>query len=79
MIKTEHKEWMKGHLEEIATAVMTAFFTALMFRVGLGMLFSIVMGLALAYVIRLFALKKALEAIVRRVPWLRQQDLPREP
>ena len=78
MIKPEQREWIKGHLEEIATAVMTAFFTALMFRVGLGMLFSIVMGLALAYVIRLFALKKALEAITRRLPWLRQEELPRE-
>ncbi|HDZ09795.1 hypothetical protein [Pseudohongiella sp.] len=59
--------WIKDHLEEIATAGMTAFFTALMFRVGLGMLFSIVMGLVLAYSIRILLLKTVRQSIFRRL------------
>jgi hypothetical protein len=78
MIKQEHKEWIIGHLEEISTAVLTAFFTALMFRVGLGMLFSIIAGLALAYLIRLFALRMLLEAIRSRIPGLRQAGAPQD-
>lgn len=63
------REWIQGHLEEIMTAVMAAFFTALMFRVGMGMLFSIIAGLVIAYVIRLVAVPKAAQAVKRRLPW----------
>lgn len=62
------REWIQGHLEEILTAVLAAFFTALMFRVGMGMLFSIVAGLVVAYLIRLVAVPKAAQAIKRRIP-----------
>ncbi|MDR5893563.1 MULTISPECIES: hypothetical protein [Halomonas] len=68
-MKPSHKAWIQGHLEEIFTAVLTAFFTALMFRVGQGMLFSIVSGLALAYLVRLVAVPRAVRAIKRRLPW----------
>ena len=68
-MKPSHKAWIQGHLEEIATAVLTAFFTALMFRVGQGMLFSIVSGLVLAYLVRLVAVPKAVQALKRRLPW----------
>ncbi|MCE9665622.1 hypothetical protein LY622_19555 [Halomonas sp. M5N1S17] len=76
MIRQEQREWVQGHLEEIFTAVLTAFFTALMFRVGLGMLFSIVTGLALAYGVRLIAMRRAVSAVRRRVPWLREPTTP---
>lgn len=62
------REWIQGHLEEILTAVLAAFFTALMFRVGMGMLFSIIAGLVVAYLIRLVAVPKAAQAIKRRIP-----------
>ncbi|MFC7368636.1 MULTISPECIES: hypothetical protein [Vreelandella] len=62
------REWIQGHVEEILTAVLAAFFTALMFRVGMGMLFSIIGGLVIAYVIRLVAVPKAAQAIKRRLP-----------
>jgi hypothetical protein len=65
MINQESRLWVKNHLAEIATAGMTAFFTALMFRVGLGMLFSIVTGLVLAYSIRILLLKAVWQAIFR--------------
>ncbi|WP_416139605.1 hypothetical protein ACM26W_04170 [Halomonas sp. HK25] len=65
-----HKAWIQGHLEEIFTAILAAFFTALMFRVGLGMLFSIICGLAIAYLIRLVAVPRAAQALKRRLPWL---------
>ncbi|EWG98979.1 hypothetical protein [Halomonas sp. BC04] len=76
MIRQEQREWIQGHLEEIVTAVLTAFFTALMFRVGLGMLFSIVTGLALAYGIRLIAMRRLVASIRRRIPWLRGPTSP---
>lgn len=69
-MKPSHKAWIQGHLEEIFTAVLTAFFTALMFRLGQGMLFSIIGGLAIAYLIRLVAVPRAVRALKRRLPWL---------
>lgn len=57
------RDWIVNHLVEISTAVMAAFFTALMFRVGISMLFAIIAGLALAYSIRMFGAAKALNAI----------------
>ncbi|QTF93469.1 hypothetical protein [Halomonas sp. BM-2019] len=68
-MKPSHKAWIQGHLEEIVTAILTAFFTALMFRVGQSMLFSIISGLAIAYLIRLVAVPKAVRALKRRLPW----------
>ena len=68
-MKPTHKAWIQGHLEEIFTAILTAFFTALMFRVGQGMLFSIISGLAIAYLIRLVAVPRAVQALKRRLPW----------
>jgi hypothetical protein len=65
-----YKAWIQGHLEEIFTAILTAFFTALMFRVGQSMLFSIISGLAIAYLIRLVAVPRAARALKRRLPWL---------
>ena len=56
------RDWVVNHLVEISTSVMAAFFTALMFRVGISMLFAIIMGLILAYAIRLFGAAKALNA-----------------
>ncbi|MCH8552681.1 MAG: hypothetical protein LAT62_12145 [Natronospirillum sp.] len=61
--KQSIRDWLVNHLVEISTAVMAAFFTALMFRVGISMLFAIIMGLVLAYSIRLFGAAKALNAI----------------
>lgn len=61
------REWIQGHLEEILTAVLAAFFTALMFRVGMGMLFSIIAGLVIAYLIRLVAVPRVAQAIKRRL------------
>lgn len=57
------RDWVVNHLVEISTSVMAAFFTALMFRVGISMLFAIIMGLILAYAIRLFGAAKALNAV----------------
>lgn len=51
---------------EVGTAVLTAFFTALMFRVGIGMFWAIVWGLVIAYVIRLVALKKLVDYVGNR-------------
>ena len=58
-----NRDWVVNHLVEISTSVMAAFFTALMFRVGISMLFAIIMGLVLAYAIRLFGAAKALNAL----------------
>ncbi|AVI62214.1 hypothetical protein [Halomonas sp. GFAJ-1] len=69
------REWIQGHLEEILTAVLAAFFTALMFRVGMGMLFSIIAGLVVAYLIRLVAVPKAAQAIKRRIPMFNDTTL----
>lgn len=74
MIKQVYTDWLKTHVEEVFTAVLTAFFTALMFRVGLGMLFSIVVGLALAYLVRLVLLRKVVEALSARIAGLRGAD-----
>lgn len=68
-MKLSHKIWIQGHLEEIFTAILTAFFTALMFRVGQGMIVSIIIGLALAYLVRLVAVPRAVQALKRRIPW----------
>ncbi|MFC2991124.1 MULTISPECIES: hypothetical protein [Halomonas] len=69
-MKPSYRAWIQGHLEEIFTAILAAFFTALMFRVGLGMLFSIISGLVIAYLIRLVAVPWAVRALKRRLPWL---------
>ncbi|MFO8045447.1 MAG: hypothetical protein R6U30_06195 [Halomonas sp.] len=69
-MKPTHRAWIQGHLEEIVTAILAAFFTALMFRVGLGMLFSIISGLVIAYLIRLVVVPWAVRALKRRLPWL---------
>ncbi len=69
-MKPTHRAWIQGHLEEIVTAILTAFFTALMFRVGLGMLFSIISGLVIAYAIRLVAVPWGVRVLKRRLPWL---------
>lgn len=61
--KQSWRDWIVNHLVEISTCVMTAFFTALMFRVGISMLFAIIFGLIIAYAIRLFGAAKALNAI----------------
>ncbi|AQU84028.1 MAG: hypothetical protein JJT87_06350 [Halomonas sp.] len=68
------REWIQGHLEEILTAVLAAFFTALMFRVGMGMLFSIIAGLVIAYLIRLIAVPRAAQAIKRRLPMFKSDN-----
>lgn len=68
-METNYKSWIQTHLEEIVTAVLAAFFTALMFRVGVGMLFAIIFGLIIAYSIRLLAVPKLVQAIKQRLPW----------
>lgn len=60
-------DWVRSHLTEIATATLTGFFTALMFRMGLRMYFSIVMGLALAYIVRIIFSRQVRGAIMARV------------
>lgn len=67
MRKASYKTWIKTHVEEIFTAALTAFFTALMFRVGLGMLFSILMGLVCTYSVRLILIRRLLEGLSRRL------------
>lgn len=69
------REWIQGHLEEILTAVMAAFFTALMFRVGMGMLFSIIAGLVIAYLIRLVAVPRVAQAIKRRLSMFNDKEV----
>jgi hypothetical protein len=68
-MEANYKTWIQIHLEEIFTAILTAFFTALMFRVGMGMFLSIIGGLAIAYVIRLIAIPKVAQEVKRRLPW----------
>jgi hypothetical protein len=75
-MKPSYKAWIQDHLEEVFTAILTAFFTALMFRLGQGMLFSIIIGLVLAYLVRLVAVPRAVRALKRRLPWF---DEPGEP
>ncbi|MEX1197163.1 MAG: hypothetical protein WEB57_04800 [Pseudohongiellaceae bacterium] len=67
MKKPDFTTWLKEHVEEIFTAALTAFFTALMFRVGLGMLFSILAGLACTYTVRLVLIRKMLASLSERV------------
>ncbi len=67
MQKPDYKTWLKTHVEEIFTAALTAFFTALMFRVGLGMLFSILAGLVCTYTVRLVLIRRLLESVSRRL------------
>ncbi|PCF95486.1 hypothetical protein [Vreelandella nigrificans] len=69
------REWIQGHLEEILTAVLAAFFTALMFRVGMGMLFSIIAGLVIAYLIRLVAVPRVAQAIKRRLSMFNDKEV----
>lgn len=59
----EEQNVIKRKIVEVSTAVVTAFFTALMFRVGSTMLVSILVGLAAAYSIRLFLLRWVVELI----------------
>jgi len=51
---------------EVGTAVMTAFFTALMFRLNVSMFVAIVCGLVIAYLIRFVALRKLVEVVSKR-------------
>lgn len=67
MKKTDPTTWLKEHVEEIFTAALTAFFTALMFRVGLGMLFSILAGLVCTYTVRLVLFRKLLASLSERL------------
>lgn len=67
MKKSDYKSWLKTHVEEIFTAALTAFFTALMFRVGLGMLFSILAGLICTYTVRLVLIRRVLESLSQRL------------
>lgn len=67
MEKTDYTKWLKEHVEEIFTAALTAFFTALMFRVGLGMLFSILAGLICTYTVRLILIRKLLASLSERL------------
>ncbi|WP_417582026.1 hypothetical protein [Nitrincola sp.] len=68
-MEQRYKHWIPTHLEEIFTAILTAFFTALMFRVGMGMFLSIIGGLVIAYMIRLVAVPKAVRKIKQRLSW----------
>lgn len=61
------RDWIVNHLVEISTCIMTAFFTALMFRVGISMLFAIIFGLAIAYAIRLFGAAKVLNMLKEKL------------
>jgi hypothetical protein len=67
MKRTDFTTWLKEHVEEIFTAAMTAFFTALMFRVGLGMLFSILAGLVCTYTVRLVLIRKLLASVSQKL------------
>jgi len=67
MKKPDYGTWLKTHVEEIFTAALTAFFTALMFRVGLGMLFSILAGLVCTYTVRLVLIRRMLESVSQRL------------
>lgn len=67
MKRVDFTTWLKEHVEEIFTAALTAFFTALMFRVGLGMLFSILAGLVCTYTVRLVLIRKLLASLSERL------------
>lgn len=67
MRKPDYTTWLKEHVEEIFTAALTAFFTALMFRVGLGMVFSILTGLICTYIVRLVLIRKLLASLSERL------------
>lgn len=60
------KSRIQTQATEVGTAVLTAFFTALMFRVGIGMFWAIVWGLVIAYVLRFVALKKLVDIVSKR-------------
>lgn len=68
-MESNNKRWIQTHLEEIVTAILTAFFTALMFRVGMGMFLAIIGGLAIAYSIRFVAVPKLVNMIKHSLPW----------
>ena len=68
-MEPNNKRWIQTHLEEIVTAILTAFFTALMFRVGMGMLLAIIGGLAIAYSIRFIAVPRLVKTIKQTLPW----------
>ncbi len=65
-MNNNEKSRMQAQATEIGTAILTAFFTALMFRLGVSMFFAIVWGLVIAYVIRFVALRKFVDAISKR-------------
>ncbi|TGG93509.1 hypothetical protein E4656_10720 [Natronospirillum operosum] len=67
------RDWIVNHLVEISTCIMAAFFTALMFRVGISMFFAIIFGLAIAYAIRLFGAAKLLNTIKAKLISTRDQ------
>lgn len=75
MLKQKYTDWIKDHLEEMFTAALTAFFTALMFRLGMTMMVSIVTGLVLAYAVRLILVKMLVDALRRKLDRNRSEDL----
>lgn len=65
-----YKAWIQDHLEEDVTAALTAYFTALMFRLGRACSSS----LASCYLVRLVAVPRVVRALKRRLPWFDEPE-----